>query len=133
MCQSPGSTVRRQSSIQAERAGGAVAVAGLAVGAAGDFLGEMEAAGGDVRDGEVGEFEIVHEEAGGAGGRVEQDALAEPSDLVAEFPAIGGVEGAGEVPPFRLESGMGAVVAGELIMPAGKGDLPAIGRGARGE
>ena len=117
-----------------ERAGAPVAVAGLAIGAAGDFLGEMRSGPRRCRRcAKWANLKSPTMNAGGPGGRVRDHALAKPGHLVAEFPAIGGMEVAGEVPPFRFESGVRAVVAGELVMPAGERDPPAVGRGAVGE
>ena len=87
--------------------------AGQPARAAREALGRGVAAGGHVRDREVGEVDLVRGEAGAFGRRAGGEAPAEERELEAEAAAVGGDDVAGVVPPLGLVVEVRAVVLRE--------------------
>ena len=109
---------------------GRIAKAGLGEGSARNLAVVVETPAVDLRDGEVGELEVVHREARSPlprrSGR--PHALAEEGQLVAEGAAgLGVTDVAGEIPPLGLEVPVGAVIPRKLVLPARPG-LPPLAR-----
>jgi hypothetical protein len=107
----------------------------LAERTAADSLRDMELIGRDIADGEMAKVEIAHGPAtGGLGGR-ELDSLTKERELVTKLTSARAwlrvLQIPGEIPPFRLEIRMGAVIAGKLPGPRSNGALPWVGRRRR--
>lgn len=79
-----------------------------------------------VRDGEVRELQIVHDEARRfpAALRRRTNALAKERDLIAEPPARRGAKFPGKIPPLRFELRMGPMITGKFKMPSRQGLTP---------
>lgn len=88
-----------------------------------EFVGIEELAAFKVREGEVGEIELVNRPFRRVRfDLIRRNAAAKECELKAEWPAAGRREMPGVIPPFRAKPFVGAVILREAIMITGRGD-----------